>query len=52
MSDQPIHPEEVFHSALPTGASLVVVFVPSKDRDRQLEDILVVPEQNESAREG
>jgi hypothetical protein len=35
MSDQPIHPEKVFHSALPTGASLVVVFVPSKDRDRQ-----------------
>lgn len=35
MSEQPIHPEEVFHSALPTGASLVVVFVPSKDRDAQ-----------------
>jgi hypothetical protein len=35
MSDQPIHPEEVFHSALPTGALQVVVFVPSKDRDRQ-----------------
>ncbi|HUE15924.1 MAG TPA: hypothetical protein VMR25_17265 [Planctomycetaceae bacterium] len=35
MSDQPIHPEVVFHSALPIGASLVVVFVPSKDRDRQ-----------------
>jgi hypothetical protein len=33
MSDQPVNPHEVFHSALPTGTSLVVVFVPSKDRD-------------------
>jgi hypothetical protein len=35
MSDQPVNPQEVFHSALPTGTSLVVVFVPSKDRDGQ-----------------
>jgi hypothetical protein len=25
--------EEVFHSALPTGKSLIVIFVPSKDRN-------------------
>ena len=35
MLDQPINPQEVFHSALPTGTSLIVVFVPSKDRDGQ-----------------
>lgn len=35
MSEPPIQPEEVFHSTLPTGASLIVVFVPSKDRDQQ-----------------
>jgi hypothetical protein len=35
MSDQPLNPQDVFHSALPTGTSLVVVFVPSKDRDGQ-----------------
>jgi hypothetical protein len=28
-----INPAEVFRSALPTGTSLIVVFVPSKDRD-------------------
>jgi hypothetical protein len=33
MSDPPINPQEAFHSALPVGASLVVVFVPSKDRN-------------------
>src|SRR2546423_7784349 len=35
MSEQPVNPQDVFHSALPTGTSLVVVFVPSKDRDGQ-----------------
>src|SRR5215831_3197381 len=33
MPDQPVNPQDVFRSALPTGTSLVVVFVPSKDRD-------------------
>ena len=28
-------PQDVFRTALPVGASLVVVFVPSKDRDGQ-----------------
>jgi hypothetical protein len=28
-------PQEVFHSSLPVGTSLVVVFVPSMDRDGQ-----------------
>jgi hypothetical protein len=35
MSDQPIHPQEVFRTGLPAGTSLIVVFVPSKDRDGQ-----------------
>lgn len=35
MSDQPVNPHEVFRSALPTGTSLIVAFVPSKDRDGQ-----------------
>jgi hypothetical protein len=35
MADQPINPQEVFHTALPIGTSLIVVFVPSKDRDGQ-----------------
>jgi hypothetical protein len=35
MSDRPGNPQEVFRSALPTGTSLVVIFVPSKDRDGQ-----------------
>jgi len=30
-----VKPEEVFRTSLPVGASLVVVFVPSKDRDGQ-----------------
>jgi hypothetical protein len=34
MSGQPVNPQEVFRSALPAGTSLVVIFVPSKDRDR------------------
>ena len=29
----PIDPQQVFRSSLPVGTSLVVVFVPSKDRD-------------------
>jgi hypothetical protein len=33
MADPAVNPQEAFHSALPVGASLVVVFVPSKDRD-------------------
>src|SRR5581483_5231052 len=35
MSEPSVRPEEVFHSTLPTGTSLLVVFVPSKDRDGQ-----------------
>ena len=30
-----VNPHEVFRSGLPAGTSLVVVFVPSKDRDGQ-----------------
>ena len=33
--DGSANPEEIFRSALPVGASLVVLFVPSKDRDGQ-----------------
>src|SRR5437667_8795118 len=33
MATAPINPHEVFRSTLPTGTSLLVVFVPSKDRD-------------------
>src|SRR5258706_13619474 len=35
MADQAGNPQEVFHSALPVGTSLVVVFVPSLDRGAQ-----------------
>src|ERR1700682_5739268 len=35
MSNLPVNPHEVFHSALPAGTSLVAVFVPSKDREGQ-----------------
>jgi hypothetical protein len=35
MTAPPVNPHEVFHSALPAGTSLVVVFVPSKDREGQ-----------------
>jgi hypothetical protein len=35
MSNPPVNPHDVFHSALPTGTSLVVIFVPSKDRAGQ-----------------
>src|SRR5689334_22278692 len=33
MSTPCVNPQAVLHSALPVGTSLVVVFVPSKDRD-------------------
>jgi hypothetical protein len=33
MSDTPVAPEQVLRSSLPVGTSLIVVFVPSKDRD-------------------
>jgi hypothetical protein len=33
MTTSSVNPQEVFHSGLPVGMSLVVVFVPSKDRD-------------------
>lgn len=33
MPDVRANPEEVFRSALPVGASLIVIFIPSKDRD-------------------
>jgi hypothetical protein len=33
MATPPPNTQEIFHSGLPTGTSLVVVFVPSKDRD-------------------
>ena len=35
MDDSSVKPEEVFRTSLPVGTSLVVVFVPSKDRDGQ-----------------
>jgi len=35
MTNAAVTPHEVFHSALPAGTSLVVVFVPSKDREGQ-----------------
>src|SRR5438128_9971870 len=33
MPDSPVNPTEVFRSTLPAGTSLIVVFVPSKDRE-------------------
>jgi hypothetical protein len=30
-----VNPQEVFRSQLPVGASLIVIFVPSRDRDGQ-----------------
>ncbi len=33
MPEQPSAPQTVFRSGLPVGTSLVVVFVPSQDRD-------------------
>ncbi len=35
MVEQPSDPQAVFHTAFPVGTSLVVVFVPSRDRDGQ-----------------
>jgi len=33
MADPSVNPQEVFRSSLPVGTSLLVLFVPSKDRD-------------------
>jgi hypothetical protein len=38
MAEQPSDPQAVFRSALPVGTSLVVIFVPSQDRNGQLVD--------------
>ena len=35
MNGSPVNPQEVFRSHLPVGASLIVIFVPSRDRDSQ-----------------
>lgn len=32
MAEPPVDPQQAFHSTLPAGASLLVVFVPSRDR--------------------
>lgn len=36
MAEQRDDPQTVFHSSLPMETSLIVVFVPSQDRDGQL----------------
>jgi hypothetical protein len=33
MASSPVNPAEVFRATLPTGTSLIVIFVPSRDRD-------------------
>lgn len=33
-----VNPQEVFQATLPAGTSLIVIFVPSKDRDGQAID--------------
>jgi hypothetical protein len=33
MVEQPSDPQTIFRSALPVGTSLIVIFVPSQDRD-------------------
>lgn len=38
MDEQPSNPQNIFHTALPVGMSLVVVFVPSRDRHGQTID--------------
>jgi hypothetical protein len=38
MAENAVQPQDVFHSGLPAGTSLIVVFVPSKDRDGQAID--------------
>jgi hypothetical protein len=35
MNDPSVNPQEVFRSRLPVGTSLIVIFVPSRDRDGQ-----------------
>lgn len=35
MASPPVNPAEVFRSTLPTGTSMLVIFVPSKDRGGQ-----------------
>lgn len=35
MNDPSVNPQEVFRSHFPVGTSLVVIFVPSRDRDGQ-----------------
>src|SRR6266404_9200157 len=35
MNDPAVNPEDVFQSQLPVGTSLIVIFVPSRDRDGQ-----------------
>ncbi len=35
MASSPVNPAEVFRSTLAAGTSLIVIFVPSKDRDSQ-----------------
>ena len=38
MASAPMNPAGVFRSSLPTGTSLIVIFVPSKDRDAKAID--------------
>ena len=38
MVEQPSDPQTIFRSSLPVGTSLIVVFVPSQDRDGQAID--------------
>jgi hypothetical protein len=35
MDNPLVNPQEVFRSHLPVGTSLIVIFVPSRDRDNQ-----------------
>jgi hypothetical protein len=35
MNGPPVNPQEVFRSQLPVGTSLIVIFVPNRDRDVQ-----------------
>jgi len=35
VANSPVNPAEVFRSTLPAGTSLIVIFVPSKDREGQ-----------------
>jgi len=35
MNGPSVNPQEVFRSQLPVGASLIVIFVPNRDRDAQ-----------------